>query len=147
MVGLFRAMKFGGAVVAAALMVAGVSTPSKAQTGTVYIRVIKAGFIVGAGGGRGVLTFEGHRYPLRIGGVGIGTIGIAEARLSGVAYNLHRPSDIAGTYSAAGAGLAIVGGRQVAELRNERGVVLKLRGVQLGFQATLGVGGMTIAMR
>jgi len=104
-------------------------------------------FIVGGGGGSGVLIYQGHRYPLRVSGIGIGSIGIAEAKMSGIAYNLHRPSDITGTYSAAGAGLAVVGGGQVAQLQNEHGVLLKLQGVQLGFQATLGVGGMTISMR
>ena len=67
-------------------------------------------------------------------------IGIAEARLSGVAHNLHRPSDIAGTYSVAGAGLAVVGGGQVAQLQNQHGVVLRLQGVQLGFQRLVSAG-------
>jgi hypothetical protein len=147
MVSFFRAVKFGGALVAAAVMLAGAATPSQAQTGTVYLKIVKVAFIVGGGGGTGVLTYNGHHYPLRVGGVGIGSIGISEAKLSGIAYNLHRPSDIAGTYSAAGAGLAIVGGGQVAQLRNEHGVLLKLQGAQIGFQATLGVGGMTISMR
>jgi hypothetical protein len=147
MVSFFRATKFGGALVTAALMLAGVSTPSQAQTGTVYLKIVKVAFIVGGGGGSGVLIYQGHRYPLRVSGIGIGSIGIAEAKMSGIAYNLHRPSDITGTYSAAGAGLAVVGGGQVAQLQNEHGVLLKLQGVQLGFQATLGVGGMTISMR
>ena len=51
-------------------------------------------FIVGGGGGSGVLIYQGHRYPLRVSGIGIGSIGIAEAKMSGIAYNLHRPSDI-----------------------------------------------------
>jgi hypothetical protein len=129
----------------AALLLAGMSTPSRAQTGTVYLKIVKVAFIVGGGGS--VLIYQGHRYPLRVGGIGIGSIGIAEAKMSGVAYNLHRPSDIAGTHSAAGAGLAVVGGGQVAQLQNEHGALLKLQGVQLGFQATLGVGGMTISIR
>jgi hypothetical protein len=147
MVSFLRAMKFVGALVAATLMLAGVSTQSQAQTGTVYLKIVKVAFIVGGGGGSGVLIYNGHRYPLNISGIGIGSIGIAEAKMSGVAYNLHRASDIAGTYSAAGAGLAVVGGGQVAQLQNEHGVLLKLHGVQLGFQATLGVGGMTISLR
>ena len=97
MVSFFRATKFGGALVAAALMLAGVSTPSQAQTGTVYLKIVKVAFIVG-GGGSGVLIYQGHRYPLRVSGIGIGSIRIAEAKMSGIAYNLHRPSDITGTY-------------------------------------------------
>jgi hypothetical protein len=93
------------------------------------------------------LTFRGHTYPLSIGGLSLGTLGVSSASLVGTASNLHRASDIAGTYGAAGAGLAFVGGGQVATLQNQRGVVLTLRGAQVGFQATLGVGGMTIALR
>ena len=56
-------------------------------------------------------------------------------------------SDIVGTYGAAGAGAAFVGGGQVATLQNEKGVVLTVQGVQAGFQVSLGVAGMTIALQ
>src|SRR5579872_270109 len=103
-----RALRFAAAAALTGLLLAAVPGAAQAQTGIVHLRIVKAGFIVGAGGGTGSLVYNGVRYRLRIGGVGLGTIGIAEARLSGVAYNLHRPSDIAGTYGAAGAGLAVV---------------------------------------
>jgi len=67
--------------------------------------------------------------------------------LVGTAHNLRRPSDIAGTYGAAGAGATFVGGAQVARLQNGRGVILEVRGVQVGFQVSLGLAGMTIALR
>jgi hypothetical protein len=35
----------------------------------------------------------------------------------------------------------------VATLQNGNGVVLQLRGVQAGFQISLGLGGMTLMMR
>lgn len=124
----------------------GASTQSQAQTGHVYLRIVKAGFIIGGSGGSGTLIYHGVHYRLTVGGIGIGTIGLAEARLAGTVYNLHNPADIVGTYEAAGAGLAIVGGPKVARLQNARGVVLELHGVQLGLDATLGLGGMTIAM-
>ena len=43
---------------------------------------------------------------------------------------------------AAGAGATLVGGAQVAQLQNEKGVILEVHGVQVGFLA-----GMTIALR
>jgi hypothetical protein len=141
-----RIVKFGAAVMAAVLL-AGLSTQSQAQTGSVHLRIIKAGFIIGAGGGSGSLTYNGHRYRLSVGGISVGTIGIAEARLVGTAYNLHSPEDITGVYEAAGAGVAIVGGPKVARLQNAHGVVLQLHGVQLGLEANLSLGGMSIALR
>ncbi|MFY9694066.1 MAG: hypothetical protein WBF24_13165 [Xanthobacteraceae bacterium] len=126
---------------------ASASTQSRAQTGEVRLNIVKAGFIVGIGGGSGVLHYNGHAYRLSIGGVGVGSLGIAGVALVGTASNLHSPSDIAGTYGAAGAGGAFVGGAQVATLQNEKGVVLTLHGPQVGFQVSLGLGGMTISLR
>jgi len=145
MLSLTRTLKFVMAVVAA---VAFSSAQSHAQsTGTVSLNIVKAGFIVGVGGGDGVLHFHGRNYPLRLGGIGIGSLGIASVALRGTASNLRSPSDIAGTYGAAGAGATFVGGGQVVTLQNEKGVVLRLSGPQVGFQVSLGLAGMTIAMR
>jgi hypothetical protein len=67
--------------------------------------------------------------------------------LVGTASNVHNPADVAGTYGAAGAGITFVGGGQVATLQNEKGVVLQVRGGQVGFQVSLGLAGMTISLR
>ena len=147
MLGFFRAMKFGAAILAGALIMVAASTESRAQTGTVRIQIVKAGFIVGVGGGKGTLTFNGKSYPLSIGGVSVGTIGVATVNLEGTARNLRTAADIAGTYGAASASVAIVGGAKVATLKNEKGVVLELHGVQLGLEASLSLSGMTIALQ
>jgi hypothetical protein len=93
------------------------------------------------------LIYHGRRYPLSIGGIGVGSLGVAAVDLVGTAYNLRMPSDIAGSYGAAGAGATFVGGAQVARLQNEKGVVLEVHGVQIGFQVSLGLAGMTVALR
>ena len=144
MIQLIRAIKFSAALLLAAVMLSGVSTASSAETGIVHLRIVKAGFIIGAGGGSGTLTYHGETYRLRVGGIGLGTIGVAEARLVGVAHHLHHVADIVGTYDVLGASVAVVGGPKVARLQNGKGVVLELRGQQIGFEATLGLGGMTI---
>jgi len=142
-----RAIKFAALIVSLVIGLAVAPTSSHAQTvGSVRIKIIKAGFIFGLGGGSGVLHYQGHNYRLTIGGIGIGTIGVAGADLVGVAYNLHHPWDIAGTYGAASASGAFVGGAKVARLQNEKGVILELHGAQAGFEVTLGLGGMTVAL-
>lgn len=145
MPGIIRAVKISLAAVAAIVMLASVSSQSQAQT--VRMHVTKVGFIVGVGGGNGTLTFHGRRYPFSVGGVGVGSLGIAGADLVGRAINLHRPGDIAGVYTAVGAGAAVAGGAQVARLQNANGVILELSGTQIGFQVSLGLSGMTITMR
>jgi hypothetical protein len=128
-------------------MLVGAPTGSYAETGTVHLKVGKAGFIIGVGGGSGTLSFRGKTYRLRIGGVGIGTIGVAEARLVGTARNMHSASDIAGTYSAVSGSVAVAGGAKAATLQNEKGVVLTLQGTQVGFEASLSLGGLTISLQ
>jgi hypothetical protein len=147
---MFRAMKlirFIAAIVALVSIMLIAAAPSQAQTGAVRLNIVKAGFIVGAGGGSGVLHYHGRTYRLTVGGIGLGSLGVAAADLVGTASNLHRPQDIVGTYGAAGAGVTFIGGGQVATLQNEKGVVLQLHGGQVGFQVSLGLAGMTIGLR
>lgn len=139
-----------GAVVVALAALAWSGQPgySQGRSGEIYIDLVSGGFIIGGAGGSGVLVYRGRRYPLSIGGVGIGaTIGLAGSRLSGRVYNLRRVTDIEGTYRATGVGYAIVAGRRVARLVNARGVVLHLSGRQVGLEATADVSGMRISLR
>ena len=148
MSGFIHAMKFGAAIMATTVMLLGVSTQSHAQsTGAVHIKIAKVGFIVGIGGGGGTLTYHGRTYRLSVGGVSVGTIGVAGANLVGTAYHLHNAADIAGTYVATSASVAVVGGGKVATLQNEKGVILHVHGVQLGVEASLSVSGMTLALQ
>ena len=136
------------AIALVAIAALATSSPSQAQTGSIRIEIVKAGFIVGVQGGSGTLVFKGKRYPLNIGGVGLGaTIGASKAVLVGTASNLRSPSDVAGTYGQAEAGLTVVGGGKVARLRNEKGVVLAVRGSQVGFEFSLDLSGMVISLR
>jgi hypothetical protein len=148
MLSFCRATKFCAAtLVAAALLVVGGLSPSYADTGSVRLQVKKVGFIVGVGGGSGVLHFKGHSYRLSVGGVSAGTIGVAGADLVGTARNLRTAADIAGTYSAASAGIAVAGGVKAVTLQNSNGVVLTLQGKQVGFEASLSLSGLTISLR
>jgi hypothetical protein len=132
---------------AVALFLTVVASPSYAETGRVRLKVTSVGFIVGVGGGSGTLTFRGKSYPLRLSGVSAGTIGAAGMDLVGTAANLRTAADIAGTYSAASAGLAVAGGARAITLQNPNGVVMTLQGRQVGFQANLSVSGVTIALQ
>lgn len=144
---LVRATKICAALVVAAVMLAGAPSRSYADTGSVRLKITKVGFIVGVSGGSGTLTFHGRNYRLSVGGVSAGTIGLSGVDLVGTATNLRTAADIAGTYSAASAGLAVAGGRQVATLQNSNGVILTLRGRQVGFSANLSISGMTISIQ
>jgi hypothetical protein len=147
MISVYRIAKTCAAIVTASVILMGVASQTYADTGTVRLKVTKVGFIVGVGGGSGVLHFKGHNYRLSVGGVSAGTIGAAGADLVGTARNLRTASDIAGTYSAASAGIAVAGGVKAVTLQNTNGVVLTLQGKQVGFEASLSLSGLTISMQ
>jgi hypothetical protein len=124
------------------------STASRAETGSVRVVFTKGGFIIGVGGGHGVLTFRGHHYPFAVSGMSFGaTIGASTTQLVGRALHLHAPGDIAGTYSAIGAGVAVAGGAGGVALQNARGVVLELHGVKVGVELSAAIGGVTVTMQ
>jgi hypothetical protein len=125
-----------------------VATPASAEIGTVRVVFTKGGFIVGVGGGEGVLTFRGRNYPFTVSGASIGfTVGASTTRLVGRALNLRGPGDIAGSYAVVGAGGALAAGAGGAQLRNANGVILQLSGPKVGVELSTAMGGVTIAMR
>ena len=123
-------------------------SPSSAQTGTVQLVITKAEFIFGVEGGGGTLNFRGVQYPLTVGGVSLGaSIGISTTNLVGTVSNIFNPGDIAGTYSAAGGGAAVIVGAGGVQMRNARGVILNLQGNSVGLNFSLDVSGITIGLR
>lgn len=142
-----RVLKCAAGAAAALTMLVGAATPSRAETCSIRLHVVKAGFIVGVGGGSGVLVCHGRAVRLSVGGIGIGSLGVAAVDVRGTASNVRTPRDVAGTYGAAGAGATFVGGGQAATLQNGNGVVLQLHGPQVGFPVSLGLGDTTLALR
>ena len=128
--------------------VAGFSAPSRAETGQVVVVFTKGGFIVGVGGGEGVLVYRGKRYPFTVSGMSVGfTIGASTTKFVGKAINLRSPGDLAGSYAAGGAGGAIAAGAGGVQLQNANGVILQLSGPKVGLEASAAVGGVTITMQ
>src|ERR1700754_4241188 len=140
-----------GMVLAAALgflVSVGLATPSRAETGAISVVFTKGGFIIGVGGGQGVLTFRGKSYPFTVSGMSVGfTVGASTTKFVGRALNLRRPGDLAGSYATGGAGGAIAAGAGGVQLQNAKGVILQLSGPRVGAEVSAAVGGVTIAMQ
>ena len=131
-----------------AIAAASVSSAATADSGTVRISVLKGGWVIGASGGNGTLTFKGRRYPLSIGGLSYGFVfGASQTNLTGRVSNIRSPSDIAGVYAAAGAGAVIGGGARAIVMRNEKGAILELSGLQRGLMVNVDLSGMAISLR
>ena len=117
-------------------------------SGYVRVKILKAGVIVGAGGGSGVLTYRGRDYPFRMSGLSMGlTAGASVSRLEGRASGIRQVSDFAGTYSAVGAGGAFVGGLGGVHLGNEKGVTVALQGPKAGMEFAANLSGIRISLR
>jgi lipid-binding SYLF domain-containing protein len=134
----------------ALIAIAGASFSSAvyADGGSISIRIFKAGFVIGGSAGSGVLTFHGRRYPLSIGGLSYGfTFGASETRFHGTVSNIRRPSDVAGVYAQAGAGVAAGRGAQAVVLTNQSGAVLTLAGEQAGLIVSADLSGLALSLR
>lgn len=142
--------KFGLNVALLALFAGaiGFSTPSRAETGQVVVVFTKGGFVIGVGGGEGVLVLRGKRYPFTVSGMSVGlTVGASTTKFVGRALNLKGPGSIEGSYATMGAGGAIAAGAGGVQLQNANGVILQLSGPRVGAEASVAVGGVTIRLK
>ena len=132
----------------ALVVLGGLSTASRADSGWVTLTIYKAGWIIGGSGGSGVLEFRGRHYPLSTGGIDYGLVfGGSKTVLRGRVSNIYRPSDVAGVYGAAGAGLAVGRGARAIVLTNQKGAVLELSGKQVGLLANIDLSGLAITLK
>ena len=144
-----RKYSAGLAALAVAMICAVPVTPSHAQAPG-YLRIVfaKAGLIVGAGGGRGVLTYHGRDYRFRVSGLSLGvTIGASALRLTGRVSGLRQVKDFAGSYHAVGGGGAFVGGVGGVQLSNRKGVSITLQGIEAGMEFAANRSAITISLQ
>ena len=130
------------------LLGSGTATPSQADTGTLRVVFGKAGLVAAVGSGEGILTFHGKHYAFLVVGGSIGaTLAASTSVLRGTALNINTPNDLAGTYTGAGGGAAAAVGVSGVRLRNEKGVVLELRGAKLGVEVSANLALIAITMK
>jgi hypothetical protein len=135
------------AAVLALLAFVASSSAVHADSGTVRLTIYKAGWIIGGSGGSGTLHFRGRTYRLSTGGIDYGLVfGGSKTVLHGRVSNIYRPSDVAGVYGAAGAGLAVGRGARAIVLTNQKGAVLELSGRQVGLLANADLSGLAITL-
>ncbi len=136
------------ALVALLVGAASISTPSRAEVGQVAVVFTKGGFVIGVGGGEGVLVLRGKKYPFTVSGMSVGfTIGASTSKFVGRALNLKGPASIEGSYAVIGAGGAVAAGAGGVQLQNANGVILQLSGPRVGAEVSAAVGGVTIRLK
>ena len=130
-----------------ALLAVGSTAPAYAETCAVRVVFTKGGFIVGVGGGHGVMVCKGKSYRFGVSGMSVGfTIGASTTQLTGRALNVQSPTDIQGSYAAIGASGALAAGAGGVQLQNQRGVILQLTGPKVGVELSAAVAGVTVTL-
>ena len=132
---------------ATAFLVAAPVLANAQTTGTISFSVNNQGFIIGTAGGSGVLVFKGKEYPLRVDSINALTIGGSRSVLTGTVSNLRTAADIEGSYQAVGVAAAWRSGGRDVRLRSDKGVILRVRGTEVGYEASAGFGRVTIALQ
>ena len=119
----------------------------QAPDGMVEMQEVQAAYIGSGSAGTGILTFRGVQYPFKVGGVGVGGIGLSTIDATGEVYNLSDLGQFPGTYGQARYGFAI-GTASGGDLwlQNEAGVILHLKAKRTGLMLSLGGDAVVISM-
>ena len=119
----------------------------KAPSGTVSISETQFALIVGGSTGGGVLTYQGKKYPFKIGGMSLGAnVGVSKLSASGEVYDLTDISKFPGTFTKLESSITLGGGMGGTVLRNENGVIMRLTSTSEGLQLNLSASGVTVKL-
>jgi len=142
-----RVIAFATGSILLCLLSAGVvaqEAPPK-PSGTVTISQVQVAFIGSGSGGGGTLHFAGRSYPFKIGGLGIGGIGVSRLDASGTVYDLRRVEDFDGVYGQTRVGWAAgAQGKGQLWLKNPNGVYIHLITQRKGLSLNVGADGMVV---
>jgi hypothetical protein len=123
------------------------NAPPTRPSGSVSIHQVQVAFIGSGAVGGGTFYFRGRSYPFKLGGLGIGGIGISRLDAVGSVYNLSRLEDFNGVYGQARTGWAIgEQGKGRMWLQNGNGVYLHLEAQRQGLALSLGADGMVVRL-
>jgi hypothetical protein len=109
------------------------------KTGTLQIEQVQVAFIGSGNLGGGALDFQGESYRFKVGGLGVGGIGLSKMKATGNVYNLKDVAYFPGAYLQLRTGI-VVGdlSRGKLWLKNSHGVVLELWTERRGLALSLG---------
>jgi hypothetical protein len=101
---------------------------------------------VAATWGKGTLHFRGKDYPFKLEGIGVVGVGGSAFEAAGEVFGLKKVEDFAGSYAAASAAAALEKGELVTTMRNQNGVVMRLKSTSKGAELKAAVEGVTVEL-
>jgi hypothetical protein len=132
-------------IVSTFAFVAGAAAAANDQPdATVSFSAGSVAVIGGVAWGTGTLHYHGRDYPFQFRGLSIGDLGFKGTWGTGEVYHMSKLEDFAGIYDSVSLGLTVAGGGTAAGLRNQKGVVMHVRGATIGMQVNLSIQGVVI---
>ena len=126
---------------------AGAADVPKKPSGTVSINETQFALIIGGSTGGGVLTYQGKKYPFKIGGMSLGAnVGASKLAATGEVYDLTDVSKFPGTFTKLESSITLGGGVGGTILKNENGVIMRLTSTSEGLQFNLSASGVTVKL-
>jgi hypothetical protein len=124
------------------------AVPASAQTPDAAIELSGGSVAAGVGfrWGSGTLIFQGKRYPLKVNGLSLVSVGVNQYSASGSVTGLRRVEDIDGVYVAASAGATVAGGAGATAMSNLNGVTIEMTSATEGLSLTLAGEGVQISL-
>lgn len=129
-----------------ALLAGAARAQGPAPSGTIRLesRSVAAG--VGVSWGDGTLTLDEAEHRFHVSGLSVADVGISRVTATGHVYGLEKLADFEGQYYGIEAGVAVGGGTAGVALRNEKGVMIRLRAVQQGVKLSFASQGIRISL-
>jgi len=119
--------------------------PAPKVSGKIKISAKSVAVGIGYEWGSGTMTmYDGTTHTFKIKGLSIVDVGMTSIEATGEVYHLVEAKDLEGRYISGQTGATFIAGGAATAMKNDKGVVLKLRSTQKGIRFTLAPGGMTI---
>lgn len=150
MLKIARAVGVGVVLLGLAVAPAGQAQEQEAPkdpSGTIEIDQTQMALLISGSLGGGVLHYKGESYDFKIGGLGIGGVGISQIKAKGEVYSLDDLADFPGVYGQVSTGWAAGATKSGGMwLQNPKGVTLRLDTERDGLILTAGAEGVLIRM-
>jgi hypothetical protein len=101
---------------------------------------------IGFSWGSGTLIFQGKRYPLKVSGFSLASVGVTDYTAAGNVTGLRTAQDINGVFTSVAAGATLGGGGNIAAMKNQNGVVIQMTSTTAGLSLTLAAEGVKISI-
>jgi hypothetical protein len=141
-----RPQKYVAIAVLSLLLVIPSMVEADRPSGTVRVESKSVALGIGVSWGDGLLNFKGKTYSFSISGLSVVDLGMSNVESTGEVYRLKNIKDFSGNFVAAEAGFTLAGGVTGITMRNQNGVVMKLRSVTQGAQLTLAAKGLKVKL-